>query len=229
MKLSAFAVIAASAALAQVSAAPAPIRLLVISPSIEEDSPLNGIRFGHPVAAYRKAVADREFPNISPPLPAYVPPGEGIPTCGKPVAPPKGFHHPPCFHGRKGNVAIVMHRIKIKAIKIGNCFRKALGWPLIEVRHHRHHHHHHHHAQPTKPQDEETGRTRIGGFVNILPFPGVTTDNSGDWAGVSDGGHKGHFHKHHGSFLSRLHHSLMNLGRWEGRAVAFVVGMYPVS
>jgi len=66
---------------------------------------------------------------------------------------------------------------------------------------------------------DETGPIRVdGGFVSILPFPAVTAAKGGDW----EGDHKyGHFH---GSFLSRLHHSLMNLGRWEGRAVAFVIG-----
>ena len=67
---------------------------------------------------------------------------------------------------------------------------------------------------------EEAGR-----IVSILPFPPVTAANGGDWSHI-EGDHKyRHFHTHHGSFLSRLHHSLMNLGRWEGRAVAFVIGM----
>jgi len=38
-------------------------------------------------------------------------------------------------------------------------------------------------------------------------------------------GHRGN--KHHrckGSFVNRIHRSLRNLGRWEGRAVAFVLG-----
>ncbi|CDO75534.1 hypothetical protein BN946_scf184825.g3 [Trametes cinnabarina] len=32
------------------------------------------------------------------------------------------------------------------------------------------------------------------------------------------------FHRHHGSFLRRVHHALVVLGPWEGRAVAFVLG-----
>ncbi|KAI0032688.1 hypothetical protein K488DRAFT_85592 [Vararia minispora EC-137] len=32
------------------------------------------------------------------------------------------------------------------------------------------------------------------------------------------------YHRHHGSFLRRVHRALMTLGPWEGRAVAFVLG-----
>jgi hypothetical protein len=225
MRLSAFAVIAASAALVQVSAAPAPIRLLVISPSVEEDSPVHRLRFGHAVpaiASYRNDNGDRDFLDISPTSGSPTLPGNGLPISsdGKPV-PHKRFRHRPSCHGK---VAVLMHRIKIKAIKFGNCFRKALGWPLIEAKHH--HHHHLHGKRPQNGKNEEAGGIRVdGGLVSILPFPGVAAANSGDWAGVSDAEHKHkHSHKHHGSFLSRLHHSLMNLGRWEGRAVAFVIG-----
>jgi len=220
MRLSAFAVIAASAALAHVSAAPAPIRLLIISSSVEKASPLNGIRFGHAVSAMHNDEGDRELLNGLP-----VPPVEGFPISPDAnLVPLKRFRHRPGCRGKKGSAAIVMHRIKIKAIKIGNCFRKALGWPLIEVEHHRHHHHHHHHGQP--PHDEKD-KHEEDGLVGILPFP---HDN---WVGGMAHGHPGdelehkehrHFYKHHGSFLSRLHHSLMNLGHWEGRAVAFVIG-----
>jgi hypothetical protein len=177
--------------------------------------------------------------NVGHELLHITPPGEH-----NPVSPggnqPTRFRHRPGCRGKKAKFTILMHRIKIKAIKIGNCFRKALGWPLIEVHYH-HHHGHPHHRPKDQKNDEEAGRIRIdGGFINILPFPGVTADNHGDRAGVSDmhhdhphhetehKGHK-HHHKHHGAFLSRLHHSLMNLGRWEGRAVAFVIGVYSLS
>jgi hypothetical protein len=215
MRLSAFAVIAACAVLVPVSAAPAPIRLLVISSSIEEDSPLDRIRFGHavpPMASYRKYNGNREILNMYTPPPALPAPGKGIPISpGGISVPPKRFNRPGC-HGKKARVAILLHKIKMKTIKIGNCLRKVLGWPLIEVKHH----HHHHHGQPPHgPNDEEAGGIRVeGGFVSI-----VTAANIGD----EHLRHK-HFYKHHGSFLSRLHHSLMALGRWEGRAVAFVFG-----
>ena len=244
MRLSAFAVIAASAALGehnclfdqkcrltrvipvQVSAAPAPLRLLVVT-SVEEDSPFKdspfkGVRFGHAVP-----FINRDLLNTSPPASL---PASDIPTSpgGQPL-PSKPFRHRTGCHGKKAKVAIFIHRIKIKAIKIGNCFRKALGWPLIEVKHHPHHHHHHtqppHHSKDGK--DAEAGGIQVdGGFISILPFPAVTAAKGGDWAGdVSDRPHYRH-HRHHTSFLSRLHNSLMNLGRWEGRAVAFVIGVY---
>jgi len=70
-----------------------------------------------------------------------------------------------------------------------------------------------------KDKDGKAVPIRVdGGLVSILPFPGVTIDNSDRL------GDEQKSHKHHGSFLSRLHHSLMNLGHWEGRAVAFVIG-----
>jgi hypothetical protein len=198
-----------------VSAAPAPLRLLVVTSSVEEESPFKGVRFGHAVP-----FIDRELLNTSPPASL---PASDIPNFpdGKPL--PKHSRYRMGCHGRKAKVAIFVHKIKIKAIKIGNCFRKALGWPLIEVKHHPHHHL----GQPPHTKhgkDEETGGIQVdGGFVSILPFPAVTAAKGGDWAGHMSG--RPH-HKHHGSFLSRLHHSLMNLGRWEGRAVAFVIGMY---
>jgi hypothetical protein len=36
--------------------------------------------------------------------------------------------------------------------------------------------------------------------------------------------HRVHIQRGHRGFVQRLHHSLMNLGLWEGRAVAFVLG-----
>ena len=195
----------------------APLRLLILSPSIEEDSPLNGIRFGHAVPAVHPYAIDRELLNTPPStIPA---PGFPIPPDGVPV-PLKRFRHRTGCHGKKAKVAVFIHKMKIKAIRIGNCFRKALGWPLIEIKHHHHHGH-----PPHIPMDgkgmkgEEAGRV-----VNILPFPAVTSASGGELSHI-EGDHKHrHFHTH-GSFLSRLHHSLMNLGRWEGRAVAFVIGM----
>ncbi|KJA15484.1 hypothetical protein HYPSUDRAFT_365835 [Hypholoma sublateritium FD-334 SS-4] len=122
-----------------------------------------------------------------------------------------------------------MGRFRQKSIEISNAFRKALGMPLIEDFH------------KSVPN---------AGFVHILPInpekvqhlvPTEPTDEF--WAagshtpadGPHDGPHHvGHhrgphhvrpFHPHHrGNFVARLHFSLMNLGLWEGRAVAFVLG-----
>jgi hypothetical protein len=136
---------------------------------------------------------------------------------------------------------MILQKFKLKAIEVSNTIRKALGWPLIEVKVY------YHHAHKSK---EAPGRIHVdGGFVSILPFPAPNHDVNGDWVPVSvshvppvppqhdapdhnkkhedDHAHRhGHWHGHrlHGSFLSRLHRSLMNLGRWEGRAVAFVIG-----
>jgi len=198
------------AAIASVSAAPAPIRLLVVSSSIENDSPINHLRFGHPVPPYN---SKPETDLAPPPLGFPVPPTHIPPEIDGPVFPGgRRFRHRPGCHGRKGKLAIFMHGIKIKAIKIGNCFRKALGWPLIQVNHHHHHHHHRPNHADHPNHDEDSARIRVdGGLVNILP---ALEPDHRDWS----------HHIHRGTFLSRLHHSLMNLGRWEGRAVAFVIG-----
>ena len=116
-------------------------------------------------------------------------------------------------------------RISQKAVEVSNLFREALGLPLIKSVGH------------PGPDD---------GRVNISPFVG--TPNTF----VHDKGTEGPYkvmtfvplpphaapphahgrHRHHmshhrfgkGSFLNRIHYSIMNLGRWEGRAVAFVLG-----
>jgi len=205
MRLSAFAVIAASAVLAQVGAAPAPFRLLVVTSSVEVVSQFKDVRFGHAAPFIDRALLNSNNPPAT----------SDNPTPD--AATSKRLRHRKGCHGKKAKVAIFVHKIKIKAIKIGNCFRKALGWPLIEIKHHSHPHH----GQPPHISNGDAGRDD---FVSILPFPPVTAAKGGDWAGdMSDRPHHMH-HKHHGTFLSRLHHSLMNLGRWEGRAVAFVIG-----
>ncbi|EIW63662.1 uncharacterized protein TRAVEDRAFT_26841 [Trametes versicolor FP-101664 SS1] len=66
----------------------------------------------------------------------------------------------------------------------------------------------------------------------ILPFVGTPvrpafameeTEMAPGWVGRP--AHRfQRFHRHHGSFLRRVHHALMALGPWEGRAVAFVLG-----
>lgn len=111
------------------------------------------------------------------------------------------------------------HRFKQKAVEVSNLFRQALGLPLI---------------QPGGHDD---------GMVKVLPFIGTSTIFVGanGMEGISNmpdehpkgprrprHGHRhGRHHRHRlgkGSFINRIHYSLMNLGRWEGRAVAFVLG-----
>jgi len=105
-----------------------------------------------------------------------------------------------------------------KAISISNAFRKALGLPLIETSH----------------DAANTDGKKHGDIIRIMPaFVGTPSnlDNpeSGDMHHhiVPIHTHHAHHVKHHhhqASFLRRVHHALMALGPWEGRAVAFVLG-----
>ena len=143
---------------------------------------------------------------------------------------------------------MILHDIRLKAIEISNTIRKVLGWPLIEVKPHHHHPHCHHHGKDEHKSQEAPGPIQVdGGFVSILPFPAPNHDVNGEWVpvrvsdaplppqhGATDLKEHGdnhpnrhrhwHGHRHRRSFLLRLHRSLMNLGRWEGRTVAFVIG-----
>lgn len=120
-----------------------------------------------------------------------------------------------------------------KAIDISNSFRKALGWPLIEP------HHHHAHAHPYLKVDQGGERNYVK--AKILPFIGTPVSFIGGdpWRENVPEPHRHHGPHHHvsassssgplmpvsgGSFMTRLHYSLLNLGTWEGRAVAFVLG-----
>jgi len=96
--------------------------------------------------------------------------------------------------------------MRAKAIAISNAFRKVLGLPLIEA-----------HARPHVDGEKEAH----GGIVRIMPSPFIDTP-------VEEGEmQKAHHHQHKqhkDSFMRRIHHALMSLGPWEGRAVAFVIG-----
>jgi hypothetical protein len=105
-----------------------------------------------------------------------------------------------------------------KAISISNTFRKALGLPLIETSHNLVH----------------TDGDIHGGIVHITPSPFIGTPSNLDSPEMGEvhhivpiHAHHAHHMKHHRhetSFLGRVHHALMALGPWEGRAVAFVLG-----
>jgi hypothetical protein len=73
----------------------------------------------------------------------------------------------------------------------------------------------------TSPPPSDEGSE---GFVHILPYlgpDGVPTHPSE----VPEHRHRHHHHSHHNRpFFNRIHHALMTLGPWEGRAVAFVLG-----
>jgi len=105
-----------------------------------------------------------------------------------------------------------LNRFRQKGIEISNAFRQALGWPLIE--------------SPDK----------FAGIKMIYrgpdgTHPGPPPHGPPHHAPPQHHGHHHHHkhhHKHNGKhgegFISRLNYSLLNLGAWEGIAVAFVLG-----
>ncbi|KAI0646016.1 hypothetical protein C8Q79DRAFT_729598 [Trametes meyenii] len=133
--------------------------------------------------------------------------------------------------------------MRVKALEVSNAFRAMFGFPPIAPD-----------LPPHVPADHKDGLVQIMPVpvppfalkpqpdgaehkAPILPFVGTPVRpafvESGAGAGeegwgVRAGGppvHRMHrFHRHHGSFLRRVHHALMALGPWEGRAVAFVLG-----
>jgi len=122
------------------------------------------------------------------------------------------------------------NRLRQKAVEISNLFREALGLPLIKSDSHHH--------------GLDDGRVRILPFIGTpnLFAPVHGKDANGnikvvniealpheghhgyDHAHGRHHHHKGHHHFGKGSFINRINHSIMNLGRWEGRAVGFVLG-----
>jgi len=110
--------------------------------------------------------------------------------------------HRPCRLGR----------FRVKALKLSNSFRKAVGLPLIESPHSQLH-------DLPKPAP---GRVTIFGTPTFVP-DGKVAHHHHDRPM-----HRIHKHDrlyfHNGTFMDRLHIALMALGPWEGRAVAFVLG-----
>jgi hypothetical protein len=149
-----------------VSAAPTPFRILVIPSTVEEPS-INGLQFGHaipPLPMPESSMAVGEGKSIAPLLPLLHGTVEGTPG-----TPPEHFRHRPgCLRKVKGHPHLQI--IKIKAIEISNYFRKVLGWPLIEVKHHRHHGPHHHHHNGGRGGSGAPDRVHVeGGFITLLP------------------------------------------------------------
>ena len=117
------------------------------------------------------------------------------------------------------------NRFREKAVDISNLFREALGLPLI------------------KPGSHDDSKLRIlpfigtpttfasvngkevDGPIRVITFEKPPPHHHGHHGHGGPRHHKGgHHHLGRGSFINRIHYSLMNLGRWEGRAVAFVLG-----
>jgi len=150
-----------------------------------------------------------------------------------PVTPRLGHGVPPKagYMGRMKKGPCGRNRFRQKAVEISNLFREALGLPLITSSSHHGH---------------DDGRVRILPFIGtpnlLLPVHGkdgggavevvnidAPHDGHRDHHGYHPHGrhrhhHKGHHHLGKGTFINRIQYSIMNLGRWEGRAVAFVLG-----
>jgi len=110
-----------------------------------------------------------------------------------------------------------MSRFRQKGIELSNAFRKALGLPIIE------NHPHPHLIYKSGPLRSVTPTLMVDGIPVHQLRPQATP--------VPVPHHRHHHHHgmrvhrvHGAPFVTRLHYSLMNLGRWEGRAVAFVLG-----
>lgn len=115
-------------------------------------------------------------------------------------------------------------RLNQKAVEISNLFREAFGLPLIK---------------PHAHGPDFTILPFIGTPPTFVPVSGKGMEgdlivNSPEHHhhhpgkhphGPHHNGHHGKkLHRCKGSFVNRIHRSLMNLGRWEGRVVAFVLG-----
>ncbi|OBZ70815.1 hypothetical protein A0H81_09479 [Grifola frondosa] len=131
---------------------------------------------------------------------------------------------PSVHHGSGRHFCSVM---RSKALEMSNSFREMLGLPPIEASTHG--------AVPTDwvaakavpalpfigtpVEIHENGKFGVvhePGFVHILPV---------DPFNRPDRPNRPMSHRfHRGSFVRRIHHALMALGPWEGRAVAFVLG-----
>ena len=141
-----------------------------------------------------------------------------------PHAIPHGVDGRTEFVGKMRKGPCGRNRLRQKAVEISNLFREALGLPLIKSNsHHR---------------GSDDGR--LGSYLSLaLPtFLHLSTSkmrmvtlkslisehechHGYHHAHGRHHRHKGHHHLGKGSFINRIHYSIMNLGRWEGRAVAF--------
>lgn len=229
MKLNSLLALAFGAALASVEAAP--LRLIVVTNA--GGSQVQGlsqkIRLGHAASN----------------------PANGFP--GGPVMTTITETHP--VGGSKR--PCLMRKVALKAAKITNSFRKALGLPLLETPNHPEHHKDHNNSEPTysilpflgtPPTFVEVKNQGKGGIttftqggdpVRIVRPDGAEIIHNPDGSVVAkypDGSvtllrpphphpsHRRHRPCHKPPFFVRLNHALMSIGKWEGRAMAFVLG-----
>ncbi|KXN85846.1 hypothetical protein AN958_10790 [Leucoagaricus sp. SymC.cos] len=195
MKFSLLAAVVAGATLAQVGASP--LRVVVVSSSIQEMPNVQHLRYGH-------ALADSPVAKLS-------------------VGPQPPVHVPAQFGGRRP----CGKRIKDKAIQISNAFRHALGLPpiLTSTKPGEDVHGGMVHISPfigtPGPTFIKPNEYHINGVQQntqedkpyLHPHPHRHFHH-----------HAQHIRKWGNTFMMRIHNALMALGPWEGRAVAFVLG-----
>ncbi|KAJ3919243.1 hypothetical protein F5877DRAFT_90173 [Lentinula edodes] len=125
-----------------------------------------------------------------------------------------------------------------RSLLISNTLRQALGLPLIETEsemqgeekeEHVHRKHHHHQEIQTEEEGEE-GHVHHKHHHHHDKFNPMEEREGEQGPIYRHRHHRHHFKTRTGrfpsrcSFIRRLHFSLMTLGPWEGRAVAFVLG-----
>ncbi|EJF65612.1 hypothetical protein DICSQDRAFT_133207 [Dichomitus squalens LYAD-421 SS1] len=133
-----------------------------------------------------------------------------------------------------GNGRHFCQSMRTKALDASNVLRQWLGLEPIQIQHIRVHPLPHH-MEGTQMHGMQLKDGKNTHDLPIMPFIGTPVKP----AFAEDEGalehHRGrqgrpmwvhHYGHHHlrGSFLRRVHHALMALGPWEGRAVAFVLG-----
>jgi len=199
-----------------------PIRVVVVSSHQEGSAMPPNVRFGFPAAAANRLEgAPVAAPTVSS--------DSGVKSI--PVSAQNGHRRRPCSGARaRFRKKFMKARLKLveKAIAMTNMFRKLVGLPPLQR------------ARVTvTPNSDNTG-----GIVRVTPLPFIGTpvnvEGHKSFMGLADpkspdsppDGHRAHrhhhkhahAHRHHRSFFRRIHHALMSLGAWEGRAVAFVLG-----
>ncbi|KAI0328345.1 hypothetical protein GY45DRAFT_1326486 [Cubamyces sp. BRFM 1775] len=134
-----------------------------------------------------------------------------------------------------GNGRHLCQKLREKALEASNKFREMFGFAPIDITVTPYHGHGFkdnlvHILPVTTPGGEmpvvPPRPIPTDNKVSILPFIGTPVrpafaQGEEGWV-ARPGAHR--FRHHRGSFLRRVHHALMVLGPWEGRAVAFVLG-----
>lgn len=122
--------------------------------------------------------------------------------------------------------------MKAKGLMMANKFRHIFGLPPIEPFHPRPDFHkdikEHTDIHSSNAPVEQSGEVRILPIMPTVPFIATPVPASGEDKMHRRPHFRHHFH-HQDTFLKRVHHALMSLGPWEGRAVAFVIGMFSQS